>query len=166
MAKKKPVKWHRDLTQFEKRVDYVQLNEKWDTAEESYVDSLIPVIKQIRDKLFIDITRILKAGNYIELPNIKIGYHDKVVNIIKQQLFDAYRMGKQQAYDEFKKDKKVVLTTEDREYFTVKAETVTLDLFSKIKTQTIFIVLAGVRAEKNTSQIMADLKGIDYGEER
>lgn len=166
MAKIKTKKWHRDLTEFEKRVDFVKLNESWDTAEEVYIDEVTPIVTQIKDKLFKDISKILESKDYNKLTDIKIGYHDKLVNIIKQRLFEAYRVGKEQAYKEMKKDKEVQLSTGDRQYFTIKAEAIVDNLFSQIKTQSIFIVLSGLKAQKNDREIMADLKGIDYGEGR
>lgn len=155
-------KWRRDLFPAEKRVDFIQLDEKWTTAETAFVDAMAPVLNQVLERLLSDIEKILESKDYGSLKEVKVGYKDKLVNIMRQHLFDAFRVGKTGVYSEFNIGKDVVIDTEKRNYFGVKADVVVSDILDKIKNNAVFTALAGVNAGKTVPQILADIKGPAY----
>jgi hypothetical protein len=154
--------WRRDLFQAERRVNLYQLDEQWTTAETALVDALTPVLNQVLERLVGDVENILESGNYSELKEVKPGYKDKLVNIMRQHLFDAFKMGKVGVYHEFHINKDVIVDAKMKSYFGVKSDTIVNDLLDKIKNNAVFIALAGINAGKTTLQIVADIKGPAY----
>jgi len=153
------LKWRRDLFQPEKRVNFTELNEKWDIAEEQFVDVLIPVFNQVIDRLINDIRILLEKEDYTALKEIKVGYKDKLVNAIKQQLYDAYLIGRKGVYKEFSIDKELKMSNITKEYFNLKAEIITISILDKIKERTLFIVISGINSGKKIDEIVFDVKG-------
>lgn len=154
--------WRRDLFPAEKRCNLVQLDEQWTTAEIIFVDSLAPVLSQMLERLLSDVEKILLEKNYPAISDIKLGFRDKLVNIVRQQMFDAFKMGKTGVYSEFSIRGEVKVEASQRDYFNAKAEAVVDDIQGKVRTETIYTVLAGIKAEKTVDQILAEVKGPAY----
>lgn len=151
--------WRRDLYPAEKRVNFKQLGEQWNTMEVTLVDALTPILNQALVKLEADVAIILESGKLEGLLDLKIGYKDKLVNIVRQSLYEAYKVGKTGVHAEFNINKDLKVDGDMGEYFRVKAEAVISDIFNKVKTTTVFTVLAGVRANKTAQQILNDIRG-------
>jgi len=154
--------WRRDLFPAERRVALKVLEEQWDTAESVFVTSLSVVLQQMLDRLLDDVQKILEGRDFGALKDIKIGYRDKMVNIIRQQLVDDFKMGKGTVYQEFSVRKDVTIPDDSKDYFSAKAEAIVTDISEKIKTTTIFVVLAGIKSNKSDAEIMFELKGKSY----
>ena len=159
-------KWHRELLPAEERVNFIQLEERWLGAEEALVDELIPAMVQVMDRLGKDLRSILDSKEYGDLKELKIGYKDKLVRIFKTHMFDAFRVGKSEVYKEFKIKKELVLNASAREYMSVKADTVVSYLLDKIKASALYTTLNGIKAEYTTDQIIKEVKGKPFKEQR
>lgn len=157
MALKK--KWRRELTPAEKRINFTQLEERWNSTEAELVDELIPVMNQVIARLEAELRVILDSEKYNELSDIKIGYKDKLVGIFKTHMLDAFKVGKLEVYDEFKIKKDFVLNAKARQYMSAKAEAVVGDMLDRIKANAIFATLNGIKAGFTTDQIIAEVKG-------
>lgn len=154
--------WRRDLYPAENRVDLIQLDEKWATAETTFVDSVTPIFNQVLDKLLADIKFILESNNYSELKNIKVGYKDKLINVVRQSIYDSFKIGKSSVYQEFSISGDIVIDAKNREYFNAKAEAVVSDILDRVRSNTIFLVLAGIKSGKTIQQILQDVRGPAY----
>lgn len=159
-------KWRRELLPAEKRVDFIQLEERWLGAENALVDELIPVMVQVIDRLEKDLRAILDSKKYNDLKEIRIGYKDKLIRIFKTHMFDAFKVGKSEVYKEFKIKKDLVLNASAREYISVKADTTVNYLLDKIKASTLYTTLAGLRAGYTTDQIIKEVKGPAFKPQR
>jgi len=159
-------KWRREFLPAEKRVDFKRLEEDWSSVESELVDELIPVMTQVIERLERDLRNILDSEKYGELKELKVGYKDKLVRIFKTHMFDAFKFGKESVYSEFKIQREYVLNTFAREIMSVKAETIVNDILDKIKAKAIFTALDGIKAGHTADQIIADVKGPAFTQQR
>lgn len=155
-------KWRRDLYPAEQRVNLVELNEKWTTQEVAFVDGITPIFNQVLERLLNDIKVLLEAKNYAELKNIRVGYKDKLVNVIRQTAYDSFKIGKSSVYNEFTISGDPIIDTKNRDYFNAKAEAVASDILERVRANAIFLVLAGIKAGKTVLQILQDVRGPAY----
>jgi hypothetical protein len=156
--------WRRDLSIAEKRVNFKQLEEFWNTAENDFIEATLPIIGKIIDKMLADIKWILESNDLSLLKDLKLGYKDKLVNIVRQKMADSYRMGKAEAQKELQINKEAEIDEKSKEYFNVKAEAVVSGILDKMRNTAIYLTLAGVRAKKPVDQILADINGPKYEE--
>jgi len=117
------------------------------------------VVLQALDKLLGDIRAILEAGTYTGLKDVKMGYKDKLVNIMKQHMFDMFYKGKKGVHDEFRLNKELVFNTGARDYLIAKAEASVSDILGRMKSTAVFVALDGVKSRKSVLQILEDIKG-------
>jgi hypothetical protein len=151
--------WRRELLPAEKRVNFKQLEDSWNSAEVALIDDLTPVLIQVIDRLETDLRKILDSENYGELRDLKIGYKDKLVGVFKAHMIEAFKFGKEGVYDEFKIQKTLTIESAAREFIAVKAETIVNDLLDKIKSSALFTALSGIKAGFTTDQIIKEIKG-------
>lgn len=152
-------KWRRELSPAEKRVNVKELGEAWNSAEAEFVDSLTPILNQALNRLASDIKVILESEDYSALKDVKVGYRDKLVNAAKQNMLDAYRIGKSGVFEELKIDKPLVIDKEAKKFFTTKAEIIVQFLQNRMLSEALFMTMAGIRENKSIPAIMADIKG-------
>lgn len=155
------VKWRRSLTPFEKRIKLVELKERLDVAEETYVAAISEVLVKSLDRVVKDIEKMLQKDDITELQNIRIGYHDLMVNTIRENLIDLYFYGKQAVYEELgKKDALIRKSRKMMRYYRVKAEAIITELEGKLKARAILIVLEGVKRQRSDKDILAQVRGL------
>lgn len=161
------VKWRRKLTSFEGRIKFVELKKRLDKAEETYVMAISEILVKSLDRIVRDIEAILKKNDVTELQNIRIGYHDKMVNAVRENLIELYFYGKQAVYEELgKKEALVRKSREMMRYYRVKAEAIISELEGKLKARAILIVLEGVKKKRPAKEIVAQVRGLSEREER
>lgn len=156
--------WRRELLPAEKRVNFKQLEDSWNSAEIALIDDLTPVLIQVIDRLETDLRKILDSENYGELRDLKIGYKDKLVGVFKAHMIEAFKFGKEGVYDEFKIQKTLTIEATAREFIAVKAETIVNDILDRIKASALFTTLSGIKAGFTTDQIISDVKGPNFKE--
>lgn len=150
--------WRRDLFPAEQKVNYKQLNDRWDTLENKFVDNTIPIFKQVMDKLLVDLEVMLDSKDYNSLKDIRIGYRDKMVNVIKQILFEAFKTGKGSVHEELNINNAVDIGAKERGLLIAKAEALVTYIYDKVRSNMNFLVLKGIRENLSTNQILQSVQ--------
>ncbi len=159
----KATKWRRDLTRHEDNESLIKLEERWNISEEVYVEEMQEVVRKVIEKLLADVTKLLENEDIRGLNDIRMGYRDKLVNIVKGNLFNSYRIGKAGVFDELEVKKEVVFGANDKAYLISKSEAIVDDMLGRTKSNTVFTCLAGIRARQSIKQIISIVKGDPYG---
>jgi SPP1 gp7 family putative phage head morphogenesis protein len=99
------IHWHRDLTPYEKVVDFADINDQWTTAEDHMVEQMQGVMRQSANQLINQIHSILETNQTINQKMAAINalgakYGPKYMDIIKAEIQELYQYGAQQAAKE------------------------------------------------------------------
>ena len=155
------LKWKRDLTPCEKRVNFKDIDDKITAAEDLLAEQAGAILKQMVDKAIKDVEKILESGKPAELQglkDIKIAYVGKYTNLIQQILQDLVICGAAQVKDEQKIEGNITIPNSTRQWIAAKAEAIASRHAQMIKQQVIFGALSGVDADKTTKQIIWDIR--------
>lgn len=90
--------WHRDLTPYEKVVDFEDVNNKWTTAEQKMVDQMRGVMRQSATQLINQIHSIVDTNQTVNQKMASINalsakYGPKYMDIIKAEMQQLYQYG-------------------------------------------------------------------------
>lgn len=152
------VRWRRDLTVAEKRVKFDEVNQIFDTFEERMVFELADVLRRVLDKLSEDIRAVLESSNYIDFEKIVIGYHGKLVNIVKKNLQAGFLIGQSEVYEELEIEKDPVRSVNYMHFYNAQAEAYITELEGKIKARAILLALNGVMLGRPIDSIVKQIK--------
>ena len=151
------IKWRRTLTPCEKRVKFVEIKRELDSAEMSLVSDVSTVLKRSVDKIVADVEKVLDAGDLSKLEGLKVGYHGKLVNIIKNHLIRLFLYGQKEVFQELGVDGESVRSLNYGRYFEAKSEAYVTELEGRLKARAILNVLAGVSAGRTNDEITKSL---------
>ena len=159
-------KWRRQLTRAESRVKLEELEETFDSAEELYVSEISAVLRQSLNRMQKDVSKALQNDDLVSLRNLKVGYHDKLVNIIKDVFVKTYLYGHGAVYEEIGMEVNSVKKRKYVQYFRAKAEAIVTELEGRLKARIILIVLAGLNAGRSEKEISAEIGVIELSESK
>lgn len=91
-------KWRRDLTTYEKVVNLDDLNDKWQTAEDSLAEQMRTVLRQSADQLINDIQKILQTNQTLNqkmqaINDLQVKYGPKFETLIKSTVQELFNYG-------------------------------------------------------------------------
>jgi len=150
--KKKPQFW-RDLTEPEKRVDWVFLAEQYDTLEGDLEQELITTVKEGLDKGVNRIRNILKSGALPALAILTFLNKTQIKASLKKAITQAYEAGKKTAAKEIGVDR-VATPTKDSAVLNYDAEVYATQVISSIEKAATETAKNGYAAEVATAAII------------
>jgi len=155
------IKWRRDLTVFEKRVKFKDMEDKLNKAEDMLADRAGNVLKLMVDKALSDVEKILVSGKPEELrglKDIKIAYIGRYTDILKSLFQELVEFGLGEVKKEMKIEKEVAIPNSTRQWISAKAEVIASRHAALIKERVIFGALSGVDSGKTVKQILWDIR--------
>lgn len=157
-------RWWRKLTPFEKRVKLSEIQNTVVTNEETYVETLAEILKGSLKRIVSSVKSIMNGESIADLKDLRVGYHDKMVNVVRENLVKMYLYGKQSVYEEVGKTDAVVSRTNKMMlWYRVKAEAIVTELEGKLKARALYIVLEGIRRNRNEKEIISQIIGLSDG---
>lgn len=154
------IRWRRDLTIFEKRVKFTEIEKLLDTSEEQYVESVATILKGSVSRIVKEIESALDNNDLSSLKSIRVGFHDKLVSVIHGHFVKLYLAGKKQVFEELSIKDPPTSHRFYQRYFRLKAEAIIIELEAKLKSRAILTVLAGVSANRTKKEIISEVRGL------
>ena len=93
-------RWHRDLTKYEKRVDFAAVERSLDDAEEDARRRLIGVFQKQRDKVLLMVEKAADKINQKWINSLALPYGVAIQAIVKDTLRTTYELGRRDASSE------------------------------------------------------------------
>ncbi|MBT9144610.1 MAG: hypothetical protein DDT42_00452 [candidate division WS2 bacterium] len=154
-------KWHRDLTRYEKQIDFAEIKRKFDTEEEKMKKVLGAIIVEQTNALVGDIDRYIKAGNLHKLYEINVRYRGRYRETLKSILRDLAEFGNSQVAKEAKLEA-VPISRALGQWLTIKADTVADLHATRMRARGMLTVLNSLAAGKTEKAALFDVrKGIE-----
>lgn len=107
------LRWHRDLTEAEKRVDFVQLAERFDTAELDIAKAVVPVLTKQRTRLIGQARGVIKSAKAnkgatlaADVATLGAGFQGAYQSALYPQAEKLYQFGAQSVRKELGSSKK------------------------------------------------------------
>lgn len=149
--------WRRDLTPFEKKVQFEDIKKELDTFENKWADTLGSIMGDMISAVLNKVEEILKKEKYHLLKRIQVPYQLKYKLAIDKMLKELCIYGLKQVKKELKRPEWIPLPKSVTAWIDAKAEAITTSHVGRLKSEVILTTLAGLRAGKTVKQIIWDL---------
>jgi len=150
----------RETTEAESSVSLDQIESKFNTIEDQFIEEMRPVFTKTTDKAIEDLREILKSGELDKLEELKLQNYNEYRNVIIDNMTEMYNFGKMSASDELEV-KAPKTPKEARDFIKLKADEITNkqyeDILFLIRSTVTKEVQKGNLSEKNLDE--ADILG-------
>lgn len=140
--------WRRPLSDAEERVDLAAIENKMDTLESEFTESMRTTFNKVTDQALKDLKPILDSGDISELDSVKLKFPNEYKNVIKGSMNESYIFGKKGASAEV--DAKIPATPkESKDYVNTTAQSIADKQLSDLS----FLITSTVQSEFHKGQL-------------